>query len=158
MAELKDIIGYLCKNYPLQNELSKARLTKLVYLSDWKSVLEQGHQLSNIKWFFNHFGPYVEEVSQLAYEDEDFNVIGTFNYYGSMKEIISIKKPFEFNSLNIKDIEILDHVIENTNSLNWDDFIQLVYSTYPILINSKYSELDLSYAAKRYKDECFVTN
>jgi len=34
MKKLANIIAYLSSNYPHKNELSKARLTKLVYLAD----------------------------------------------------------------------------------------------------------------------------
>jgi hypothetical protein len=46
MAELKDIIAYYCKQYPHKAELSKARLTKMVYLADWKSAIGQPPLLS----------------------------------------------------------------------------------------------------------------
>ena len=35
MAKLVDVVGYLCEHYPHKAELSKARLTKMVYLADW---------------------------------------------------------------------------------------------------------------------------
>ncbi len=51
MAALKDIIAYYCDRYPHKEELSKARLTKMVYLADWKSAIVHGKQISDIKWF-----------------------------------------------------------------------------------------------------------
>ena len=31
---LRDIVAYVCKNYPYKDELSNARVTKMVYLAD----------------------------------------------------------------------------------------------------------------------------
>ena len=43
---LEDVILYICKKYPLPDELSKARLTKLVYLVDWETSKRTGKQLT----------------------------------------------------------------------------------------------------------------
>jgi hypothetical protein len=52
MSKLADVIAYLCVNYPYKHELSKARLTKLVYLSDWMSAQELGEQITKYKVVF----------------------------------------------------------------------------------------------------------
>jgi hypothetical protein len=44
MATLGDVMAYLCEHYPHKDDLSKARLTKLVYLADWKSAIERGNR------------------------------------------------------------------------------------------------------------------
>ena len=48
--------------------------------------------------------------------------------------------------------EILDHIISITSTKYWNSFMELVYSTYPILKSNKYSELDLVSLAKAYKN------
>ena len=73
MNKIENIIKYLCKNYPHKNELSKARLTKLVYLADWFSALTKNKQMTNIEWVFNHYGPYVDEITSVATRSDDFN-------------------------------------------------------------------------------------
>jgi len=153
MASLVDIIGYICHQYPHKDELSKARLTKMVYLADWKSAIEHGHQLSKIEWKFNHYGPYVDDVWIAAYEDEHFNVDSTTNLHGGLKEVISLKKPFDFSSLTDSDRTIIDHVISQTQSLYWEPFLKLVYSTFPVLVSSRYDTLNLEQLAERYKKE-----
>jgi hypothetical protein len=45
----------------------------------------------------------------------------------------------------------LDFVIEKTKDLEWNDFIRLIYSTYPIVTQDKYSKLDLVSLAKEYQ-------
>ena len=55
MNNLENVIAYFCLHYPHKRELSKARLTKLVYLADWFSALIFRRQITNINWIFNHF-------------------------------------------------------------------------------------------------------
>ncbi len=58
MAQIKDIVIHILKNYPHKDELSNARVTKLVYLADWRHVLETKEQISSIKWYFDNYGPF----------------------------------------------------------------------------------------------------
>jgi hypothetical protein len=37
----------------------------MVCLTDWKSALERGEQLTNLSWEFFHYGPYVPDVIRL---------------------------------------------------------------------------------------------
>lgn len=153
MATLADTIGYLCERYPHKSELSKARLTKMVYLADWRSVLETGQQISNIEWKFNYYGPYVDDILNTAREDPSFSVISEVNVYGDMKERIALRQQRQWFSLSETDKDALDHVIEQTKSLYWKDFIKLVYSTFPVLVSEKHSVLNLPMLAKRYRRE-----
>jgi hypothetical protein len=151
MAQLRDIMIYYCRKYPHKNELSKARLTKMVYLADWKSAIDNDKQITSINWVFNHYGPYVEDVYSLALSDPDFNVESETTPYGNRKEVISLKRPnLEYN-LTKSEIRILDHVIEETKRLVWDGFIQLVYSTFPVLNGVRGATMNLVRAARKYK-------
>ncbi len=49
MANLKDIIAYILQNYPSnkKHELSNARVTKMVYLADWRNCLRSKGQVSD---------------------------------------------------------------------------------------------------------------
>ena len=62
MARIKNVTAYLCAKYPHKDELSKARVTKLVYLADWKSAQQNQKQLTKIDWYFHNYGPYVDAV------------------------------------------------------------------------------------------------
>jgi uncharacterized protein YwgA len=153
MAKLSDIIGYICENYPHKSELSKARLTKLVYLADWKSALEDGEQMSDIKWKFNHYGPYVDDVVNVAKSDPNFKIKSEMNYYGDLKERIILKEAREWKSLTKNNKKRIDHVIEETKGLFWNPFIKLVYSTFPVMVSERQSVLDLPALAQRYSKE-----
>ena len=54
-------------------------------------------------------------------------------------------------SLSEEDEYVLDHVIEQTRRLYWNDFTQLVYSTYPVLTGTRGDYLDLKASAERYR-------
>ena len=150
MAALRDVIAFICQNYPFPDELSKARLTKLVYLADWKMCLDLDRQMTDTHWYFNHYGPYVPDVEQLARNDTAFFVEQTNNYYGGLKEIIRNVNFFS-PQLTVPEESILRFCIENTKSLSWDGFIKLIYSTYPIVTESRFDYLNLPALAADYK-------
>ena len=54
MTELKEVISYLVSKYPHKDELSNARLTKMIYLADWRHAITQGNQITDIRWFFDN--------------------------------------------------------------------------------------------------------
>lgn len=56
MVKLIDIILYILKNYPHKNELSNARLTKMIYLIDWRSAFDNGKQITNINGILTIMG------------------------------------------------------------------------------------------------------
>lgn len=152
MAELKDVMAYLIQKYPdnMSDELSNARLTKMCYLADWHSTLNRGSQITQVKWYFDNYGPFVWDVQNEAEENPDiFRVSRTRNMYGGPKKVFSLAGSY---TPNISDSEkaSLDHIVEVTKRLYWNDFIKLVYATHPIASSERYSYLDLTVAAKEY--------
>lgn len=153
MNQIRDLIGYILKHYPAKHELSNARVTKMVYLADWKHAFEKGSQITGIEWYFDNYGPFVWDVKNEAERhDSLFDIENVPNMYGSKKTLYKLKnKDFEPNLSN--DVKkILDHVIEKTAPLYWDDFITLVYSTHPIMTSERYTSLDLVAKAKEYNE------
>lgn len=151
MSELKDFIAYFIKHYPYPWELSKSKLTKMVYLADWKSAIEYQKQLTNIKWVYNHYGPYVYDVAKTASEDPFF-VEETENFFDAIKEIIRLKDENYIPNITEEEQKVLDHIIKTTEKRNWYAFIKLVYSTYPIVKSQRYDALDLVSLAREYKN------
>ena len=124
----------------------------MVYLADWKSAMLYQKQLTNINWYFNHYGPYVSDVIEAIRSDNDFTIDTQKNMYGELKELIRISEKHTQPTLSDNVKHVLDFVIEKTSPLSWDDFIKLVYSTYPIVTQPKYSTLDLVALAKLYTE------
>lgn len=143
MERLRDVLLYFCKHYPHPHELSKARLTKMVYLADWRSALTNREQITPIEWEFNHFGPYVRDVENVARHDPDLVVTPTTSLYGAPKDLIAARPGAAEPVIDDDTKEILDFVIEQTKKLYWNDFIALVYSTYPVRESPRYAHLDL---------------
>ena len=145
-----DLIRYIINEYPHKDELSKARLNKIIYLIDWKSAIDKNSQITDIDWLFNHYGPYVGEIENLIANDDRFNIVSTRNIYGNEKNLITLKEDKNFEEPSDVQKEIIDFVIDKTRKFNWKKFIELVYSTYPIISQERGTTLDLVALAKEY--------
>lgn len=139
---LNNLIKYFCSMYPHAQELSKARLTKMIYLADWENYQANKKQISNIEWYFDNFGPYVTNVIDTAYNDPEVRVISTRTIYGTDKTLIEYKG--ETPNLDEPTKLILDKVINDTKPLSWKSFIDYVYSTPPIKQSTRYNYLDFA--------------
>ncbi|WP_081615167.1 Panacea domain-containing protein [Dietzia sp. UCD-THP] len=147
------MLAYLCEKYPHKHELSKARITKMLYLSDWRASITKGRQLTSISWKFNHYGPYVEDAIDIADRSDLLKIEETANMYGQPKTLFSrTGKVADFTMLSGDERRILDHVIKSTRDLYWNDFISLVYKTYPIVSSERGTALDLPSLAKEYAE------
>ena len=153
MAELQEVMAYLCEHYPHKGELSKARLTKMIYLADWRMALTDKKQITNLSWVFNHYGPYLNAVPDEAIRNPRFDIRQDTNAYGSLKEVIRLREEPKNYKLTNEERQALDHVIEQTKPLTWQPFIKLVYSTYPIATQPRYETLNLVALAKAYKKQ-----
>lgn len=156
MVKLKYILRYFALNYPYKDELSKTRLTKMVYLSDWISAKKNSKQITTINWFFDHYGPYVTDVYDEARKDKKLEIVRDFNAFGTPKETIYLKEginELNLNKISFSDKEILDEVINSTKYLNWSEFIDYVYNTYPIQRKVKYNALNLVDLARETRDK-----
>lgn len=149
---IKQVLKYILLKYPYKGELSASRLTKMVYLTDWKFAIEFERQFTNKIWHFNHYGPYIDDFVNLAKDDEDIVVTNTTNFYGGHKQLFELRSDFN-DSINLSSElkEVVDFVIKATQDKNYEEFIKLVYSTYPVISSSKYSNLDLVAKAREYK-------
>lgn len=151
MANLVDVVAFLLQEYPQKEDLSNARVTKMVYLADWKHALQHGRQLTSIRWYFDNYGPFVWDVKDIVTERRDlFRTVSCANPYGSPKlrlEMIVAVDP----RVSATERNALDHVIGMTYTLSYHDFIKLVYSTWPILASQRYSHLDLVRFAEQYR-------
>jgi hypothetical protein len=154
MAKLVDTIGYIISNYPdnIRHELSNARLTKMVYLSDWKHVLSNGSQISDIDWYFDNYGPFVWDIEREAKNYPNiFKINNQTNAYGKRKKTYSLYPNDQNFLLTDSEKAAVDHIIDVTKKLFWDDFIQLVYSTHPVSSSERYTYLNLVGKGDEYR-------
>lgn len=153
MKKLQEIIAYLCLQYPHKSEITKARLTKMVYLADWFSALLDNKQLTKIEWVFNHYGPYVDDVVEAAHSSLGFKVDSRSTMYGTTKYVISYDGNLNDIKLTEREVDILNTVIKKTKDMYFNDFVEYVYSTYPVKTKERYSTFDLVALAEKYKDK-----
>ena len=121
--KLKSVMRYIVKNYPYPDDLTKTRITKLVYLIDWENVKEYGSQITNIEWFFDHYGPYVSDVLDEADEDKTVSINSTISNFGTVKYIVKPKRDKEellYDDLTDNDKDIIDRVIDKTKNFYWN--------------------------------------
>lgn len=151
MSNLRSVIRYICSHYPYSHDLSNARLTKMIYLSDWEYARRHSSQITDIQWFFDNYGPYVDDVLNEAQNDPQLKVIHTTTMYGTPKvqmEYVGNKKDY---TLSDEEREVIDSVINATKTKYWNSFIKYVYDTFPVRNNPHYSQLNLIELAKEEK-------
>lgn len=155
MNKLQQIVAYLCLEYPHKQELSNARTTKLVYLADWFASLLNKKQMTSIDWVFNHYGPYVDDVFDAVQSSPSFDVNASTTPYNTEKLVFSYNSSSkeDFDDLTAKEMLILDFVIDKAEKLYFNDFIDYVYSTYPVKASERYSKLDLPVLAAEYQSK-----
>ena len=143
--KLRDIIRYILLNYPYNFDLNKTRLTKLVYLVDWEMAKRNISLCSGINWYFDNYGPYVQDVMKEATSDEQIKINEGVSMYGGAKYTFELvgTQPKEFKNLTSEEMDIIDDVIKNTKNMSFNDFINYVYETPPVLKTPKYHFLDL---------------
>lgn len=151
MAELHDVMAYIIQTYPSRHELSNARLTKMVYLADWRQAISEGRQITGIRWYFDNFGPFVRDVETTAlFRDDIFSIDLGSNMFGQPKKSFALRDPNYQPSLTPSERAAIDHIVGVTKPLYWKEFIKLVYSTHPIASSERYSYLDLVQKAAEY--------
>lgn len=149
MSLLKDLMAGIFLAYEKQSDLSVSRFTKLVFLCDWVSAVKTGEPITDVKWFFNHFGPYVDDVVDVL--DEDFEITEGKTVFGNTKRTIKYKGDHVILSEHVK--ETIDFVLSKTSHLNYTSFIKMVYAQYPVRTSVKYSKLDLVSLAAAYTQQ-----
>ena len=149
---LVNVMAYLARHYPSPEDLSNARLTKLVYLADWESAKRTGAPLTATRWVFNHYGPWVPDVMDTARRTpEYFRVRDARNAYGTDKTVIEALPAADTlaQMLTLSQRQVLDAVIKKTRSMYFGQFIDYVYDTYPVQRTDRYAALNLRSLAAR---------
>jgi hypothetical protein len=127
----------------------------MIYLADWYHTVLTGRRLTEINWSFDHYGPYVKDVFESLRLDSRFKVEHSTNLYGKKKEVVTLVADVPRKwELQADEKESLDIVISKCKKLNWNAFIELIYSTYPIQESDRHSTIDLSALAGKFSRSC----
>lgn len=147
---LNNILHYLIDRYPYPDDLTRLRVAKLIYLIDWKAVQETGHQLTNITWSLNQYGPTTETIAEAVNIDPELTFSETVSNFGTKKYMLNATPNHKLRPYNLspEDSYLIDTVINETKNLFWNDFMDHVYETPPVVQAKSYGVLDLENVAK----------
>jgi hypothetical protein len=151
MSTLKQVMIYIVNSYKHSQSISVSRLSKTVYLADWQAALKLDRQLTNINWDIRFSGPFAPEIESVLTGDADFQMQGDKNYINKVQQIALPNEdiPVELTPFELR---VLDKVLRDTVRLNWNDFLNYVYDTYPVKIQRRTTTIDLVAVAKEYKN------
>jgi len=115
----------------------------MVFLADWKSAILCGKQMTNIRWEIKK-GKLDPPKSNNEKEFASPKPLSSIRYF--------LQKLFGLKKLSSEEKEIIDFVIESSWDKNWEEFVQLIYSTYPIIAEQESAKLDLGSMASKYNE------
>lgn len=87
MSSLQDVVRYFVQQYPYADGLSKTRLTQWVFWAAWFSARSRGQQMTPMRWYFDHYGPYGPDVMEITRNDRALRVRKTVSGFGYTKEM-----------------------------------------------------------------------
>ena len=151
MSTLKQVMLYIVKSYKHSKSISVSRLSKTVYLADWLAALKLDRQLTNITWDIRFSGPFAPEIESILTGDVDFQMQADKNYINKVQQIAVPNDDIPVE-LTPAELRVLDKVLRDTVQLNWNDFLNYVYATYPVKIQQRTTIIDLVAVAKEYKN------
>ena len=122
MKNIKKITSYL-----KYNGFDKSYIVKILFLLDWKHVLVTGERMFSVNWIYSSYGAKFEEF-------EIDNIIPRPNI-----ELLEEEK------------EYIDFILKKVRRLKYTDFVNIYFSTYPLIYGVKYQPIDLVAMAKEYK-------
>lgn len=149
MAQLRDVAAYLCNRYPHKQELSKARLSKMVYLAELRSAATEGHRLTDRTWILTTQGPYLGDLEELSLQERSFRFVEATSIYGDPMELVTVPDDVGWPSLTEDDVRVLDQVIKESAAKEWEDLYSFVCATVPPLVQEHGTTLDLGLVAQR---------
>lgn len=126
---IKDLLFILAEKFRVKHgySASKTKLIKLAYLAEVFYKRLQNDRLTDAKWVFWHYGPFVMEYNAIletdAFEvdktEDDFHPVSPSKYYQptqtSMITEIAISRSMEFSELELN--KILDFVYFDTEPM-----------------------------------------
>ncbi|MFW5962179.1 MAG: type II toxin-antitoxin system antitoxin SocA domain-containing protein [bacterium] len=157
-SKVDDIVIYFLHSCSQDKRLSLHLLIRLLYLTDWRSVITQGQQITNLKWevFVKPFGLQFLSTVQLRFilnKSKVLTIEKDPNFYGTNKKIITIKDNKYIPTFIEEEMKVLNHVSETVKKIDFSNLLRLVRSTYPFVKNRKKEEtfiIDMHREAEEY--------
>lgn len=135
MGITEQIIAYIVEK--LSGKVTKTQLLKLIYLADFESVKYSGNQLSEIKWFYHHYGPYDKSLDKRLQllEKEKFIKVEQKNKKSHPDEIYFVYQATDKrinNDFSPVQKDILETIINQFGSFTLSSLLDYVYHTSPM--------------------------
>jgi hypothetical protein len=153
MDTIQKIAAYLLassKTGAMQN----LQLVQSIYLADWKSCLVRNEKIALINWELTELGPFSIDILRAITHGRDYFKIDFegSGKIGFMTTNVSFSKDIsEVKGLGLPVVSVLDFVTHAINNLSREEFVSLIYSTYPVVKGQRFSQLNLKMFAKAYK-------
>ena len=153
---LHEILAYILlrsRQISKHEGISKYRITKLVYLCDWCYACAYKHQMTDIQWFFDNFGPFVWDVVNVLNEDPHLFTSRILSDPLGHEITLFFINPKDYNPDITHNVQLcVDYVLNNALNLKQQKFTDLVYATYPIKTSHRYTNLNLVEKANEYRE------
>lgn len=153
MCDYLDLAVHLIQSYK-SNRVARSRLIKSIYLCDWKSCLADGHQMTSAEWTLEDCGPYSPEIAKRIEERDDlFRIERKIVGYETVKYVSLVSDNPVANSLTVRDLEIINFVINRMNLDSYSHLNAVVNSTFPAYFCAIGETIDMVKLAQRYSNQ-----
>lgn len=159
MATVKDLSAYLLKraadtghffSFLRSPELPSEKLARLVFLCDWKHSLDYGGQITDLEWSVSGFDSFGEVLGEIKEYPEMFE-LRSQGHVRRRDEVVRLVDESYQPQLEDSEKEVADDISEIDRKLNWAEFSQVLYSTYPLLVSQPGRRSNLAELANEYK-------
>ena len=153
-----DLLAYIWKNYGREEgkrveDFTLSRTTKMIYLVDWKYALKYGRQATEVRWYFDQFGPYVNLVTDFTKRFDLKKARNSKSKYRRRLRWLVLKTDVSKdvgNSLSDEVKDVCKDVIEDVGNLSYTGFIRYVYRTPPVRYCDKFKFMNIAKVAKHF--------
>ena len=158
-----DLLAYIWENYGGEDgqqfkdkraeDFTLSRTTKMIYLVDWKYALKRGRQATEVRWYFDQFGPYVNLVTTFT---KRFDLRQEKESKSKYRRRVRWLSPNPDISKDVgtplsKEVQnVCKDVIKDVRNLSYLSFIRYVYRTPPIRYCDKFRHMNIVRVAKYF--------
>jgi len=159
MATIKDLAAYLLKrsgdagpllSFFVSPELPSEKLARLVFLCDWKHSLDHGEQITDLEWSVSGFGSFGDVVNEVKKHPDLFDLRSYGHMYRPDEVVRLVDEDYQ-PELEDSEMDVAREIADLERKLNWAEFSQILYSTYPLLRSHSSKRSNLVELAKEYK-------
>ena len=147
-TNLNEILNYIVINYPIENDLTLERITNILFLCDWVSLVKNGESISNFQWNYDYDSLSSENILIEIKSDLYLQYqISEESIYFTQKIITS-----NWNSNFSIDEEIksvLNKVIDISSKMYDNDLAKFTKNSYPLKNIESFSRV--SFSPLKYK-------